>query len=123
MKVFDTFVTLPCLFLDPDYKRRELYGRAGEMRLCDWGEARGFEARTLSSYLLEDDEYLEYIFNQINKMFDYYNENGIDKIQEFSGDIVEAINTYNKELAGRICDEFGIFVLFKEKEIEESWVF
>lgn len=115
MKVFDTFVTVPCLFLDPDTERRKLYGKAGEMRLCDWNNSKGFEARTLSSYLLDDKEYVEFIFNQIDKMFDYYNEKGIGKIQEFSGDIMHAINEYDKEVAGKICDEFGILLLLKQE--------
>lgn len=121
MKVFDTFVTIPCLFLDSDERRRQLYGKAGEMRLCEWSESRGFEARTLSNFWVEDREYVEYIFNQINQMFDYYNEHGMDKINEMSIDIVEAINSSNKELAGKICDEFGILVLIKEKELTDVW--
>lgn len=116
MKVFDTFVSIPCIFLDSDTRRRELYGKAGEMRLCEWGETRGFEARTLSNFWVEDQEYVDYIFNQINQMFDYYNEHGVEKIESWAGSIVDAINSNNKELAGKICDEFGILVLIKNEE-------
>lgn len=119
MKVFDTFVTVPCLFLDTDVRRRELYGKAGELRLCEWGNSRGFEARTLSNFWVDDEEYVDFIFNQINIMFDYYNEHGIDKINEMAGTIVEAINYSNKELAGKICDEFGILILIKQ---DSQWV-
>jgi len=116
MKVFDVFLTIPSLFLDEDDKRRQFYGKAGEMRLCEWNESRGFEARTLSNFWISDAEYVEYVFNQIEKMFDYYNEHGMNKINEMSSDIIAAINENNKELAGKICDEFGILILIKEKQ-------
>lgn len=117
MRVFDVFVTIPCLFMDTDERRRQFYGKAGEMRLCEWGEIRGFEARTLSNFWVDDAEYIEYIFNQINKMFDYYNEHGISEIDKIKDDVISAINNNNKEIAGSICDKFENFILFKEEKI------
>ena len=115
MKVFDTFITIPSIFMDSDERRRQFYGKAGEMRLCEWGESRGFEARTLSNFWIGDHEYVDYVFSQIEKMFDYYNENGIEEINAMSEDIIKAINTGDKELAGKICDKFGNFILLKEE--------
>jgi hypothetical protein len=116
MKCFDVFVTIPFLFIDDDNRRRQFYGKAGEMRLCEWGESRGFEARTLSNFWVSDKEYVEYIFIQLEKMFDYFNSNGMDKINELSNDIVSAINDNNKELAGKMCEEFGNLILIKERK-------
>lgn len=114
MKVFDIFLTIPFLFMDGDDRRKQFYGKAGEMRLCDWGETRGFEARTLSNFWINDERYIEYVFGQIEKMFDYYNENGISKINDFASDVIEAINNNNKEVAGKICDEFGLLILIDQ---------
>lgn len=116
MKLFDVFVTIPSLFIDEDDRRREFYGKAGEMRLCDWGDSRGFEARTLSNFWVEDKEYVEYIFIQLEKMLNYFNDNGMERVNELSDDIVKAINDNNKELAGKICEEFGNLILIKEKQ-------
>lgn len=116
MKLFDVFVTIPSLFLDDDDRRRQFYGKAGEMRLCEWGDSRGFEARTLSNFWLSDPEYTEYIFGQLNKMFDYYNEHGMDVVNEMGEQITDAINGNNKELAGKICEKFDNLILIKESE-------
>lgn len=116
MKCFDVFVTIPSLFLDDDDRRRQFYGKAGEMRLCEWGDSKGFEARTLSNFWVGDKEYVEYVFTQIEKMFDYFNANGMSRINELSGDIVKAINENNKELAGKICEEFGNLILIKSRQ-------
>lgn len=115
MKLFDVFLTIPCIFMDNDDRRREFYGKAGEMRLCEWANSRGFEARTLSNFWVEDEELVEYVFNQLDKMFDYYNDMGMEKINQFQDDIVKAINTSDKELAGKICDEFELLIVIKEE--------
>lgn len=108
MKLFDVFLTIPSLFMDSDDDRRRFYGKAGEMRLCDWGDARGFEARTLSNFWIDDPEYVEWVFNQLNAMIDYYNEHGIDEINAIAGDVITAINTSDRKEAGKICDKFNL---------------
>jgi Phage phiEco32-like COOH.NH2 ligase-type 2 len=116
MKLFDLFLTIPFVIFDKDTKRRELYGKAGSFRLCEWGEARGFEARTLSNFALNSKDLIDYVFNQLNQMFDYFNENNMDKVNEFSNEIIDAINNSDVELAGSICEKFGILLLM-EKEL------
>jgi hypothetical protein len=115
MKCFDLFLTIPCIFMDDDDRRRTFYGKAGEMRLCEWNNARGFEARTLSNFWVEDEELVEFVFGQLDKMFDYYNEHGIQRVNELADEIVGAINNSDKDLAGKLCDEFGLLLLLKEQ--------
>lgn len=114
MKLFDLFITVPFVLYDEDTKRREIYGKAGSFRLCDWEKAQGFEARTLSNFALNSEVYIDYIFNQLNALFDYFNENNMDKVNERAGDIVSAINNSNKELAGELCQEFGILLTYEK---------
>lgn len=120
MKCFDVFLTIPSLFMDEDDRRRELYGCAGEMRLCQWGTSRGFEARTLSNFWLQTEEHVEWVFNQLNRMFDYYNEHGIGEIDAMTDDIIKAINAPNRDLAGDICDKFGNLILLGK--IDYAWI-
>jgi hypothetical protein len=114
MKLFDLFLTVPFVLLDKDKDRRKLYGKAGSFRLCNWGEVGGFEARTLSNYVLSDYELIEYVFNQLNEMFNYYNTHSMDEVNEVADDIIKAINESNEELAGIICEKFGILLLLPE---------
>ncbi len=113
MKLYDLFVTVPFLLLDPDRKRRELYGQAGAFRLQNWGEIQGFEARTLSGYCIDNAEFIRYAFNQFNQMFDWYNTHDISEIDNDAAKIVECINTYNTELATELCAKYEINLLLQ----------
>lgn len=115
MKLFDLFLTIPFIIYDKDIKRRELYGKAGSFRLVEWESARGFEARTLSNFALNDKNLIEYVFNQLNLLFDYFNENDMTEVDKSAGDIVTAINESNEELAGKLCQKFGILLLMENK--------
>lgn len=111
MKLFDLFLTIPFLFLDTDTRRRQLYGKAGAFRLQNWGEVQGFEARTLSGFCGDNKEYMYYIFNQINEMFDYYNANTMKSIEEDAENIVTAINNRDLDLAETLCLKYNIKTL------------
>jgi hypothetical protein len=114
MKLFDTFVSVPLVLLDTDTKRRELYGKAGSFRLQNWSEdAQGFEARTLSGFCIGNNDILDYIFYQINQMFDYYNTNTMKSVDEDADKIVECINTSNRELAIELCNKYKINVILE----------
>lgn len=111
MKLFDLFLTVPFVLLDKDKERRKLYGKAGAFRLCNYGESQGFEARTLSGICSNDQRYIDYIFHQLNVLFDYYNEFGLAKVDLMSYKIVECINDSNEELATELCKEFNVMLL------------
>lgn len=108
MKVFDTFLAVPFVLIDKDKKRRQLYGKAGEFRLQNYGSVEGFEARTLSNVWVESEDLVEYVFNQLNSMFDHYNTNSIKEIEENRNDIIKCINESDEGLAEQICEKFGI---------------
>lgn len=116
MKLFDLFLTVPFVLLDKDKERRKLYGKAGAFRLCSWENDRGFEARTLSNVGLRNKETIDYLFHQLNAMFDYYNEFGINEVNKSSYDIITAINESNEQLAGEVCERHNILLLL-EKEL------
>lgn len=115
MKLFDLFITLPFVVIDTNKERRKLYGKAGCFRMCDWGEEKGFEARTLSNVAVSGKATIEYIFDQLDLMFDYYNNNTMDVVNEMSHDIISAINESDYNKAGKICDSFGILLLLDKE--------
>lgn len=57
VKLLDVFLGIPSVIIDPDKKRRELYGKAGAFRLTRYG----FEYRTLSSYIMSKDSILNLV--------------------------------------------------------------
>ena len=113
MKCFDLHLTVPFLLIYPDERRRQLYGKAGAFRICDWGKAAGFEARTLSNYWLSSKKTILYVFKQLNQMFDYYNTKGMKEINKDNEHIINAINNSNIELALQLCEKYDVNVIRK----------
>ena len=67
VKLLDIFLGIPSVIIDPDKKRRELYGRAGAFRLTKYG----FEYRTLSSYMMSKDSILDLICELLIHALEY----------------------------------------------------
>jgi len=59
VKLLDIYLGIPSVILDPDKKRRKLYGKAGAFRLCKYG----VEYRSLSSYMMSDDNILSLVWD------------------------------------------------------------
>jgi hypothetical protein len=58
VRMCDVYLGLPAVILDPDYERRNFYGRAGNYRTKDYG----VEYRTLSNFWLTKPEYWEWVY-------------------------------------------------------------
>jgi len=117
-KLFDKYITLPSILLDPERGRRELYGRAGEIRFKDYG----IECRSLGAYFLSSAKLIEWVWEGIetciqqlelgedlNKDVMYIRED----INEYSP-IEDIINNYDVEAARLYCDENNINYLKEE---------
>ena len=103
IKLFDYFLGVPSIILDTDTERRKLYGNAGCFRLKDFG----FEYRSLSNFWLKSDELMEWVYNQVQFVFDFYNENSNFEFLD-SDEIVECINTQNISEAYRLIEKYNI---------------
>lgn len=60
VRQLDYYLGVPSLLLDPDDKRRELYGKAGAYRPKPYG----VEYRVLSNFWLKSDEAIEWVYKQ-----------------------------------------------------------
>lgn len=65
--LFDLFITNPLREVYNDLFRAKYYGQLGSYRVKSYG----VECRSLGSYFTQN-KYLGYIWNQVEKMFDYY---------------------------------------------------
>lgn len=101
IKYLDLFVGVPSILVDPDTERRSLYGKAGCYRLQPWG----VEYRSLSAFFMSNAATLEFVYNQVNKAIQAFEEN----IKLPAATLVtKAINENNYKIANRLIQKFNI---------------
>jgi len=108
LKAFDLFLGVPSILIDPDTRRRELYGKAGCFRMTWFG----CEYRTLSGYFISSNELTKWCFDQILIAIEYLNQNGICEIQKDAELIQDAINNNNKETAEKLIEKYNINIKY-----------
>lgn len=105
VKILDMYLGVPSILIDPDDRRRQLYGKAGCFRITSYG----VEYRTLSGYFISSDELIGYCFDQIVKAIEFFNMGG--KVTEDKLDILECINNNNKEVAQKLVTKYQLNLL------------
>lgn len=101
VKYLDMYLGVPSILKDSDTRRRNLYGKAGCFRLTKYG----VEYRTLSSAMMKDIDTLEFVWRQLCRTVEAYNNGGY---LVSSSKIIEAINSSNVELAEKIINSYNI---------------
>lgn len=105
VKTFDLFLGVPSILIDPDDRRRELYGKAGCFRLTSYG----VEYRTLSGYFISSIPIIQYCFKQIQKALEFINQGY--SVEEDKVSILEAINNNNKQVAQELVNKYNIEII------------
>lgn len=103
IKMLDLFLTVPSILLDPDTKRRKIYGKAGAYRIKSYG----VELRTLSNFWIKDLKSVEFIFNGVAKAINIINENKRLSITD-NQNIMSCINNQDVELANSLIEKFNV---------------
>lgn len=104
-KALDIRLGAPSVILDPDRRRREVYGKAGSIRLKKYG----LEYRTLSSFWLASEALTSWVYDEIPKALNMVSEGVIDNLAIADiYDIVTAINLYDTNLANSVMKKFDI---------------
>lgn len=101
LKYIDMFVGVPSVIYDKDTERRKLYGKAGCFRLQSWG----VEYRVLSSYWLDNEVRITFIWNQIEwALTNFGNETSL-----IDGHLIQSvINNNNLELAHELITHYDL---------------
>lgn len=97
VKLFDLMVVLPASLLDPDTRRRELYGKPGAFRFKDFG----VECRALSNFWIHTDELRNWVFEKTTDavLMALTNPQGSDElIGKFENNISDIILSNDKQL-------------------------
>ena len=103
IKAMDLFLGVPSILLDTDTERRKMYGKAGCYRFKKYG----LEYRVLSTFWTANDELIEWAFNAAKQAIEFVNSNGIITNES---DIIQCINSSNKDLALEIIEDYNINV-------------
>lgn len=101
-KQLDFYLGLPSVLLDPDVRRRSMYGQAGAFRPKHYG----VEYRVLSNFWLKQNELIEWVFN--NSTSGLLRMRDGEELVEQYGDIQAVINSSDKAEASRIIEQAGI---------------
>lgn len=108
VKSFDILLGLPSVWLDPDTRRRRMYGKAGAFRFKDFG----VECRILSNFWIKSDKTINWVYNETIKAVNLALNYDLSEIFEKYGDNIQlAINESNEDLAKELYLEIN-------KEIE-----
>lgn len=105
VKMLDLYLGIPSILVDPDTKRRSLYGKAGNFRLQPWG----VEYRVLSSFMMSNDDLISKVYNNTITAIASLNEFGpIDIDPEL---VQSIINGNDKTKAKQIIKKYNIPVM------------
>lgn len=108
-KALDLELGLPSVILDPDYARREMYGKAGSHRpkFLTKDGFDGIEYRVLSNFWLKSEGLLRFVYKKVQKV-----ESELDYLSELadsiSDELVNVINHGNSEDAIILCNSMGV---------------
>ena len=104
VKMCDYLLGIPSILIDPDERRRELYGKAGAYRHKQYG----VEYRTLSNFWVFSDELMQWAYD--NAVLAYENQ---DKLQDYmaaipGAEVQRIINANDKRAAKAALETLGI---------------
>lgn len=119
VKLFDKYVTLPSVLIDPERGRRKLYGRTGEFRFKPYG----LECRQLGAYFLSNSELIEWVWDRVQQCISQFElgENLNTDMMFIREDrnelapIEDIINNYDLDAIKLYCDENNINYLNKKE--------
>lgn len=99
----DLFLGVPSLEFDADTGRRELYGKAGAVRIKPYG----VEYRTLSNFWIKSEDLMRWVWGQAEKAVEFVKA-GNDLTAEEGRRIQHCINTSDVGLMTQLRRHYGV---------------
>ena len=100
VKMLDLHLGIPSILMDGDFKRRELYGRAGAFR----PKSYGLEYRTLSNFWVATEKGRKWAYESTNRAV----ERACNPDARYGGGIQNTINTNNINKARVLVNIYGL---------------
>lgn len=101
--MMDLFLSVPLVIMEPDSKRKELYGKAGAFRPKPYG----LEYRTPSNWYLSDKKLMKWAYNSTQTAFKFFTKNG-QLQRDLAVHVQEVINNNNKSAAHDLVKDFRL---------------
>lgn len=111
VKALDCYLGVPSILIDQDTERRTIYGKAGAFRFKYYENIPAIEYRVLSNWWTKSDDYVKWVFLQIEKALESVIEK--ENLDIYKDDIVSIINTSNTEAAITFCENLNINIPFE----------
>ncbi len=106
IKAMDLFQGVPSVLMDPDSRRRVLYGRAGAYR----PKLYGVEYRVLSNFWITSPQMMKWAYRQANRAIEFIHDGG--KIEPKIKDLIlTSINANDKKAATYLVRKFNLTVI------------
>lgn len=103
VKALDLFLSVPLVLMEPDNKRKEMYGKAGAFR----HQGHGVEYRVTSNYIYSSEELMKWAFEQTINALKFVNSEDSSKVLMLNcNKIIECINNKDKALAEQLISKF-----------------
>lgn len=112
VKTLDLFLAVPSIIMEPENKRKILYGKAGAFRPKPYG----VEYRTISNYYLRDEATTKWAYDSVRDAVNFINNDNIirDDLAEY---VNIAINTCDKEMASNLIRDFSLTTVCDECQL------
>ena len=108
IKALDLFLSVPLVIMEPDNRRKEMYGNAGAYRQQPWG----VEYRTTSNYIFSSPELMKWAFEQVEKAIEFVNNDSLRfTLDSYSDSIYGAINKKDIKTSEALISKFNLKVL------------
>lgn len=105
VKQLDAFLGLPSVILDPDKKRKQMYGKAGAFRPKPYG----LEYRVMSNFWVKDEKLMKLVYRNTQEAFEQLVRHGKAVSRGVYENVVqEIINTNDVRKAKIYCDYWHI---------------
>lgn len=106
IKMCDLFLAVPATLMDPDDKRKELYGKRGAFRYKPFG----CEYRVLSNFWVHEPRLTDWVWDSVDRAVDAWQNKKINV--DADGDLIElAVNNNNKDVAAKLVDKYHLVVV------------
>lgn len=108
VKLLDILIGIPTTLADSERFRRRFYGKAGSIRVKDYG----IEYRTPSNKWVSTEKWRSYVFNAMERAVDWGTDASADHLLERTQqDVRKAIDEYDKEAGLRVLAAYkNLFV-------------
>ena len=115
VKALDLFIGVPLVKMEPNNKRKEMYGKAGSYRPQPWG----VEYRSPSNFIVSSPELMKWAFNQVLKAVAFINdENKRSDLNRFAYEIQSSIDNKDLRNTNSLIERFELEVLVEKKLVE-----